>query len=321
MNKIKRRTAITHIALLAASIARPSLAADTPIRLTVGFPPGGTTDVIARLVATNLSAQMARSIIVENRPGASGNIAAGTVAKGPADGSTLLLVPSSHATNATLYKKLNFDTEKDFSAIGMVATTPYVLVVHPSVPARSVSELIRLAKAEPGRLQYGTASPGTGQHLAAELFKSLAKVEMTQIPYKGSSAALPDLLAGRVPLMFDNVAVMTPHVRSQAVRALAVTGSKRSALLADLPTIADTLPGYEIEGWFALMASSRTPEALVKELNQALNQIVNEVSFVRRLNELGAEPVTTTPGKADEFVRKEVARWGEVIRSANISLD
>ena len=305
----------------AAATAFPAYANDQPIRISVGFPPGGTTDVIARLVAVNLGQKLGRSVIVENRAGASGNIAAQAAAKAAPDGTNLLLVPSSHATNASLYKKLPFDTEKDFTAIGMVATTPYVLVVHPEIPAKSVSEFIALLKSQPGRFNYATASPGTGQHLAAELFKKMAGVDMTQVPYKGSSAAFPDLMAGRTPIMFDNIALMVPHVRSAALRPLGITSTRRSQLLPDVPTVAETLPGYEIQGWFALLAPAKTPPNLVREYNAALNAVVSDAAFVSRLNDVGAEAMTGTPATANDYIQKEISRWGGVIRSANISLD
>ncbi|RYY55783.1 MAG: tripartite tricarboxylate transporter substrate binding protein, partial [Comamonadaceae bacterium] len=224
-------------------------------------------------------------------------------------------------TNASLYKKLPFDTEKDFTAIGMVATTPYVLVVHPQIPAKSVSEFIALLKAQPGRLQYATASQGTGQHLAAELFKKMAGVEMTQIPYKGSAAAFPDLIAGRTPIMFDNVALMVPHIRAGSLRPLAITSTKRSPLLPDVPTVAESLAGYEIQGWFALLAGAKTPPSLVRDYNAALNAVVGDPAFVARLAELGAETMTGSPAAANDSIQKEIVRWGAVIRSANISLD
>ena len=305
----------------AAATALPSYANDQPIRISVGFPAGGTTDVIARLVAQNLGQKLGRSVIVENRAGASGNIAAQVASKAAPDGTNLLFVPSSHATNASLYKKLPFDTEKDFTAIGMVATTPYVLVVHPQVSAKSVPEFIALLKSQPGRFNYATASPGTGQHLAAELFKNMASVDMTQVPYKGSAAAFPDLMAGRTPIMFDNVALMVPHVRSGSLRPLAITSAKRSRLLPDVPTVAETLPGYEIQGWFALLAPAKTPSNLVREYNAALNAVVSDPAFVSRLSEVGAETMTGTSAMANDYIQKEIARWGSVIRSANISLD
>lgn len=305
----------------ASATAFPAYASDQPIRITVGFPPGGTTDVIARLVAINLGQKLGRSVIVENRAGASGNIAAQTVSKIAPDGTNLLFVSSSHATNASLYKKLPFDTEKDFTAIGMVATTPYVLVVHPQIPAKSVSEFIALLKSQPGRFQYATASQGTGQHLAAELFKKMANVDMMQIPYKGSAAAFPDLMAGRTPIMFDNVALMVPYVRSGALRSLAITSTKRSPLLPDVPTVAETFPGYEIQGWFALLAPAKTSQSLIRDYNAALNAVVNDAAFTTRLTDLGAETMTGTPTMANEYIQKEISRWGTIIRSANISLD
>jgi tripartite-type tricarboxylate transporter receptor subunit TctC len=318
MSKLTRRTLLV---TAAAAAALPVHASDQPIRISVGFPPGGTTDVIARLVANNLGKKLGRAVIVDNRPGASGNIAAQMISRVAPDGANLLFVPSSHATNASLYKKLPFDTEKDFTAIGMVARTPYVLVVHPSIAAKSVSEFIALLKSHPGQFQYATASPGTGQHLAAELFKKMAGVEMTQIPYKGSSAALPDLLAGRTPIMFDNVALMVPHIRSGALRALGITSEKRSPLLRSVPAVAETLPDYGIEGWFALLAPANTPGSLIREYNAALNAVVNDSSMTSRLADLGAETMTGSPAMANEYIRKEISQWGAVIRSAGISLD
>ncbi len=321
MFKSTRRQMLIAAAGAAATAAFPTYANDQPIRISVGFPPGGTTDVIARLVALNLGQKLGRSVIVENKAGASGNIAAQAASKAVPDGTNLLFVPSSHATNASLYKKLPFDTQKDFTSIGMVATTPYVLVVHPQVAAKSVSEFTALLKSQPGRFNYATASPGTGQHLAAELFKKMANVDMTQVPYKGSAAAFPDLMAGRTPIMFDNVALMVPHVRSGALRPLAITSTKRSQLLPDVPTVAETLPGYEIQGWFALLAPAKTPSNIVREFNAALNAVVSDPAFVSRLADVGAETITGTPAMANDYIQKEISRWGGVIRSANISLD
>ncbi len=305
----------------AAATAFPVFGNDQPIRITVGFPPGGTTDVIARLVAANLAQKLGRSVLVENRGGASGNLAAQATARTAPDGTNLLFVPSSHATNASLYKKLPFDTERDFTAIGMVATTPYVLVVHPQLPAKTMAEFIALLKSQPGHFQYATASQGTGQHLAAELFKKMAAVDMMQVPYKGSAAAFPDLMAGRTPIMFDNVALMVPHVRSGALRPLAITSSRRSPLLPEVPAVAEGLPGYEIQGWFALIAPAKTPPALVRDYNAALNAVVNDAAFTARLTDLGAETVTGTPAMANDYIQKEIVRWRDVIRSAGIALD
>lgn len=309
------------ITTAASAVAPLSFASDEqPIRITVGFPAGGTTDVIARLVANGLSSKLGRSVIVENRAGASGNIAAQAISIASPDGNNLLFVPSSHATNASLYKNLSFDTKRDFTSIGIVATTPYVLVVNPQLPAKTLSEFVALLKSRPGYFQYATASQGTGQHLAAVLFMSMANVKMMQIPYKGSAAAFPDLIAGRTPIMFENVALVVPHIRSGALRPLAITSAKRSPLLPDVPTVAETLPGYEILGWFALMAPAKTPASVIERYNSVLNEVVNSPTFIAHLKERGAEPMTGTPSMANNFIQEEISRWGDVIRSANISL-
>lgn len=321
MNCLKRTAGVLMSILVLACTITTVHAQEQPVKIVVGFAPGGTTDVLARQIATLISAKIGRTVIVENKAGASGNIAAASVAQSAADGSTLLFVASSHATNATLYKKLNFDTVNDFASIGLVATTPYVLVVHPQIPAKSVGEFVSHLKKSPDPLLYATASQGTGQHIAAEFFKKMAGVEMSQIPYRGSAAAMPDVLSGRTPVMFDNVAVMTPHIRSGAVRALAVTSTKPSALLPGIPPLSDFYPGYEIQGWFALLAPSKTPSATVLKLNAALNAVVKEESFQKRLVELGAEPVGGSGAEADSFIRTEISRWEKVIRAANITLD
>jgi tripartite-type tricarboxylate transporter receptor subunit TctC len=290
-----------------------------PIRMEVGFPPGGTTDVMARLVASELSSDLGRDIIVENKGGASGNIAAASVSQATPDGNTLLFVPSSHAVNASLYPNLSFDTTKAFRAIGMVATTPYVLVVNPKLPHGSVSDLTQHLKKHPGEIGFASASPGTGQHLAGELFKRSADVDIMHVPYKGSSAALPDLIAGRTGLMFDNVAVMMPHVKSGKVKAIAVTTATRSALLPDRPTVAESgYPGFDVMGWFVVLAPAKTPDAVVDRLNQSLNKVLRGDRLVGKLAELGAEIRTSTPDGADRFIKDEVERWGAVVRDVGI---
>lgn len=294
---------------------------ESPIKIIVGFAPGGTTDVLARQIAPLLSSQLNRPVIVENRPGASGNIAANLVAQAQADGSTLLFVPSSHATNASLYKNLPFNTSKDFAAVGLIATTPYVLIVHPQIPAKNVNEFVEYLKKNPERILYATASQGTGQHIAAEFFKKMAGVEMDQVPYKGSSAAMLDVIAGRTPVMFENIAVVMPYIQSGAVRPLAVTSKKPSTLLPGIPPLSKTYPNYEIQGWFALLAPSKTPQEVIAKLNTSLKSAVDSKSFRARLEKLGAEPLIATASESDAFIKSEISRWSEVIRSSNISLD
>jgi len=309
------------IMALAVGCVSFSVQASQPVRLQVGFSPGGTTDIIARLVADGMSKQLGRDIIVENRPGASGNIAAAQVAEATADGHTMLFAPSSHATNATLYKT-KFNTEKDFSAVGLVASTPYVLVVHPSLPVHTVADLIGYLKDRPGELAYASASVGTAQHLAGEMFKEAAGVDMLHVPYKGSAAAFSDLAAGRTPIMFDNIAVVLPHIKSGAVRALAVTSAARSPLLADVPTVMESgLSDFEISGWFALLVPQGTQTDVIGGLNSRLNDTINEPAFRERLQQLGAEIIPTAPQEADSFIRDEIAKWRDVIHSASIAVD
>ncbi|MBV6306909.1 tripartite tricarboxylate transporter substrate binding protein [Candidimonas humi] len=308
---------------LGLALASSQAGAQQPVRLLVGFPPGGTTDVLARLVAQHLTEVTGRSVIVENRPGASGNIAAGMVAKADGDGNTLLFVPSSHATNASLYSNLPFDTLKSFRAVGMVAATPYVLVVNPKeIKARTVPELVAYLKKYPGKVEFASAGPGTGQHLAGELFKMQAKVDIMHVPYKGSSAAWPDLIAGRVPMMFDNIAVIMPLIKKGTLRPLAITSLSPSKFLPDVPTVAASgFPGFEVLGWFALLAPASTPDGVIREYSAALGKIESDPKFVATLGRIGAEPFVRTPQQSDAFIGQEVAKWQGVIRKAHISLN
>jgi tripartite-type tricarboxylate transporter receptor subunit TctC len=321
LSKILSFVTILATALLGIT---PASAADYPtgpVRLFIGFPPGGTTDVIGRLVAKELSESLGKPVVVENRAGASGGIAAGAVARSAADGHTLVLVPSSHATNPFLYASLPYD-DKDLVPVSLVATTPYVLVTHPELPASDFPALMKYLAANPGKVNYASASPGTGQHLAGELFGRMADVKIVHIPYKGSSAALPDLMSGRVQMMFENVAVMTPHVRQGSLRALAVTGGKRSKLLPDVPTVAESgLTGFEVVGWFGLLAPAGTPAPVIEKLNAAVNQALAKEAVSRRLGELGADPVGGSTPDFAAFLAGETAKWGKVIREAGITVN
>lgn len=298
------------------------MAQQPPIKVVIGFPPGGTTDIIGRLVAQELSEQSGRAVVVENKPGASGSLAAAAVARSKPDGTTLLFAPSSHATNASLQKKQPFDTVKDFAAVGIVATTPYVLVVHPSVPAQDLGSFVTYLKQNPGQVMFASASPGTGQHLAGELFKRDAKTDITHVPYRGSAAALSDLISGRVPMMFDNVAVMVPQIRNGSLRPLATTGRQRSPLLPHVPTVQESgLASFEVEGWFAAFVPAGTPQPVIDDLNKALVDMVRKPPVTARLMDLGAEPRRFSPQAADEFVQGEIRRWRGIIQEANITID
>jgi len=311
------------VAAAGAALGGTVCAQGQTIKMVVGFTPGGNTDTLARLAASGLGSQLNRPVVVENRAGASGNIATRALAAGRADGSELLFVPSTHAINASLYKNLPFDTERDFAAVGMIAASQYVLVVHPDIAARNVEELVALLKAQPGHFSYAASSLGTSNHLAAELFKMMSATEMTGIYYKGSLPALPDVMAGRTPIMFDSIMVVLPHIRSNRLRALAVTGSQRSALLPEVPTVAETpmFDGYEVKGWYAVLAPAKTPRPVVEQFNAALNAAINTPAFLARLDELGVEAMPGTTTMADAFIRDEIVRWGELVRTAKIAVN
>jgi tripartite-type tricarboxylate transporter receptor subunit TctC len=309
--------------LLAAPFAAHAQWPTQPVRVMVGFPPGGTTDVIGRLLANELSEQLGKPFVVENRGGASGTIGAGVVAKSAPDGHSLILVPSTHGTARALYASLPYE-ESDFVAIGLIASTPYVFVVHPEFPAKSFAELISLLKSAPGKYNYASTSPGTAQHLGGELVKKMAGVDMVHIAYKGTGAVMPDLLSGRVPMMFENLAVMTPHIRKGSLRPLAVSSSKRTHLMPEVPTVAETgmgLEGFEVLGWFALLTPAKTPSSIVQLLNAELNKMIAKPQIVAKFAELGAEPIGGTPERASIFIKQEQEKWGRIIREVGIKLN
>lgn len=314
---------LTAILIAAPFAALPQSWPAQPVRVMVGFPPGGTTDVIGRLVANELSEQLAKPFVVENRGGASGTIGAGVVAKSVPDGHSLILVPSTHGTARALYASLPYE-ESDFVAIGLVASTPYVFVVHPDFPAKSFGELIKLLKANPGKYNYASTSPGTAQHLGGELVKKMAGVDMVHIAYKGTGAVMPDLLSGRVPMMFENLAVMTPHIKKGSLRPLAVSSAKRTHLMPEVPTVSETgmgLEGFEVLGWFALLAPAKTPANIVQLLNAELNKMIAKPQIVAKFAELGAEPLGGAPQRATVFIKEEQDKWGQIIREVGIKIN
>jgi len=302
-----------------ALLALASLAAQAQgypsqtVRIIVGFPPGGTTDVIGRLIAQELTESLGRAVVVENRPGASGTIGGGIAAKATPDGHTLLVVSSTHGTAPSLYASLPYE-DKDLVPAALIATTPYVLVVHPNM-----AQLVAYLRQNPGKVEYASSSPGTAQHLAGELVQRMAGVNIVHVPYKGSGALMPDLLSGRVPMMFENIAIMTPHIRKGSLRAIAISSAKRTPLLPDVPTVAETgLAGFEVLGWFALLAPSKTPPEIIRRLNTDVNAAIARPAIVARFAELGAEPLGGTPDQAAAFIRGEQDKWGKIIRDAGI---
>jgi tripartite-type tricarboxylate transporter receptor subunit TctC len=294
-----------------------------PIRLVCPFPPGGAVDIASRAVAQALTRQLGQPVTVDNRPGAGGNIGAEIAAKSPADGYTLLMATSNIlAINPVLYSKIPFDSFKDFAPVSIVVVVSNVLVLHPSVPANSVQELIALAKEQPGKLTYASSGNGTSMHLAGELFKSMAGVDMVHIPYKGAAASTVDLLAGRVNMVFDSLPAALPNIKAGKLRALAVTGAKRSQFLPELPTIAEAaLPGYETGIWFGIVAPAGTPPEVISRLNAELVKAAASTEFRERLTGHGFEVVSSTPEQMADSVRSEMAKWGKVVKALGMRVD
>lgn len=309
------------LAFLMAPLAPAQTYPSQPIKIIVGFPPGGTTDVIGRMVAQGLSEAFGKSVVVDNRAGASGAIGAAAVAKAEPDGHTLLMVSSTHGTAPFLYANLPYQ-DRELVPIALVASTPYVFVVHPDVKVESFQQLLALVRANPGKYNFASSSPGTAQHLGGELVKRAANVNMVHVPYKGTGALMPDLLAGRVQMMFENVAVMTPHIRKGSLKPLAVSSAKRTALLPEVPTVAESgIPGFEVLGWFALLAPAGTQPELVRLLNAEVNRMIAKPAYAQRLAGLGAEPLPSTPDSTAAFIRAEQDKWGRIIREVGIKAE
>jgi tripartite-type tricarboxylate transporter receptor subunit TctC len=306
----------------AASYAYAQSYPAKPLRLIVGTPAGGTNDVVARLVAQKVSTQIAQTIIVDNRAGADGIIAAELVAKSSPDGYTLFLcsigVSSIHPS---LYKRLPYDVLRDFATISQLTLIPQVLIVHPSVPAKDVKELIAYAKAKPGQLTFG-AGTGSAVHLGAELFKMMAGVNMLHVPYKGSAPAMNDLLGGQVAMMFEQIVTALPHVRSGKLRGLAVTSSARTTVAPEIPTIAESgLPGYSIVTWHGLQVPAATPRPVVARLNAEAVKALGSAEVRERFIALGAEPAPSTPEQFRTFIQSETEKWGKVVRAAGLKAE
>jgi tripartite-type tricarboxylate transporter receptor subunit TctC len=293
------------------------------IRYVVPFPAGGPLDIVARALGQELSKSLGQPVIVDNRPGAGGNIGADFVAKSAPDGHTILMgAVSTHAINVTLYSKLPYDPIRDFAPVTLITSVPNVLVVHPSVPARSVQELIAVARSHPGQLNFASGSTGSAGHLAGELFKTMAKVEMVHIPYKGAAPAVVDLLGGHVSLMFDNMSSGLPNIKSARVRALAVTTLKRSPMLPALLTISESgLRGFDVSTWFGVFAPAGTPNDIVNKLSGEIVRILHTQDMKERLAFLGAEPVGNRPGEFAAFVKAEIPKYAAVIRASGARAD
>ena len=327
----KALPAVTLVLALMAGLAPPAAGAQTTpapypartVRLVVPFPPGGPLDITARALAQELTQSWGQSIVVDNRPGAGGNIGADLVAKSPADGYTILMgALSTHAVNPSLYAKMPYDAVADFAPITLVAVTPNVLVVNPSLPVRSVPELIAYAKANPNKLSFGSGSNGSAGHLAGELFKVDTGTDIVHIPFKGGAPAMQALLAGETQFMFDNLANSMPQVKAGKLRALAVTTAKRSRLVPELPTMAEAgLPGFDISTWFGLLAPAGTSSDVIAKWNVDVVKILNSQDMRDRLVAQGAEAAPTTPAEFAAFIRAELPKYARIVKASGAKVD
>jgi tripartite-type tricarboxylate transporter receptor subunit TctC len=307
-------------ALLSSAPARAQTFPDRPIKMLVGFSAGGGTDVVARILAQKMSETIGQSVMVENRSGASGLIAAEAVAKAPPDGYTLMMgSQTTLAVAPKLYRKTTLDAAKDFSGIAMAGSSPLVLVVHPSIPARSVADVIAMARANPGGVNFGSGGLGTTPHMTGELFCHLAGIKMAHVAYRGEAPAINDLLGGQIPLMFANLSAVIGNVRAGQLRALAVTSAGRAAAAPEIPTIAETaLPGFEATTWFALVVPAGTPQELRLRLNAEVKSAHAQADVAHRFGELGMTADDVSPEQLDEFIRSEIIKWARVIKDADI---
>jgi tripartite-type tricarboxylate transporter receptor subunit TctC len=313
--------------LLAAALLVPAFAwaqayPTRNVTIVVPYPPGGLIDIVARVLAPRLGAELGQTVLVENRSGAGGNVGAESVARATPDGYTLVMANPSFGISPHLYAKLNYDTLNDFAFVGLYGTVPNVLVVNPSLPAKTVAELIAYAKKNPGKLNYASPGYGTSPQMSMELFKGMTGTFIVHIPFRGSGPAQVAMLANETQLMFDNLPPQVPHIKSGKVRALAVTSLKRSKAFPDLPTLDEAgLKGYEVTAWFGLAAPAKTPRAVIERVNQAQNRATQSAEVRERMEERGADLVQNTPEHFQAYVRAEIAKWGPVVKRAGVSVE
>jgi tripartite-type tricarboxylate transporter receptor subunit TctC len=292
-----------------------------PVRFILPFPPGGPTDILGRLISERLAAQLGQPVVTENRGGAGGNVGAEAAAKSAPDGYTIVLVAPSLAISPTLYAKLNYDPVKDLAPISLVATVPNVVVTQVAHPA-TLREFIAAAKAKPGEMNFGSGGSGTSNHLAGELFNILAGTKLTHVPYKGVNLAMQDVIAGRIDLVVIGVPAAAPHVKSGKLRALAVLAPQRLPALPEVPTVAEAgLPGFEVTTWYGILAPAGTPRPIIARLNAELAKAMHSPEMKERLAGIGTDPVTNTPEEFAAYIQAEIAKWGDVIRKANLKAD
>jgi tripartite-type tricarboxylate transporter receptor subunit TctC len=326
-NKTSRRHRLAHFGagaalLLAVLGAQAQAWPAKPIKLVVTYPPGGTVDAVARVIAPKLSTRLGQPVVVDNRAGAGGAIGGDVVAKSPADGYTVLLDASNHAQNPALRSKMPFDTLRDLASVSLLVKVPNVLVVNPATSINSVKDLVAQARAKPGSIDYASSGNGSAQHLAAELFSSMAGVSINHVAYKGGGPALTDVMAGQVPVFFASLASSLPYIQGGKLRAVAVTGKARSPVLPQLPTVAESgLPGYEVYEWNGVFVPTATPAPVVERLSKELAAVLKEPDVRTRLEAMGAEVVGSSPSELDAFRRAELAKWSKLAKDNKIQLD
>lgn len=325
MNLLRRKALLFSIGAAAWPLVPRPAAADSaasrPIHIVVGVPPGGINDLSARLIAQPLQQRLGQPVVVENRPGAGGNLATEAVVKARPDGGTLTLASSRNAIDATLYKDLPFDFIRDIAMVAGIMEAPLVMLTNPAFPAESIAEFISYAKANPGKINMASAGNGTSPHLAGELFQMMAGLSMVHVPYRGGVAALADLVAGRVQLVFDNVYTSNGFIRDGRLRALAVTSLNESSILPGIPPLASVVPGYAVTAWFGLGAPKATPAGTIAALNGAVNACLAEPAIANRIRELGAEPMIMSPRELDAFVAADTERWAKAVKFSGAKVD
>ncbi len=310
------------LAAIAGGAAAQDNYPDRSIRFVVPYPPGGFTDLLARTIAPKMGDVLGQSLVIENRGGGGSTIGTDNVAKSDADGYSILMVAPDFAINESLFSELPYSAEEDFRGISLAAYSPMAVVVHPSLGVDTIEELVQLAKDKPGELNYASGGNGTGAHLATELFKTQADIDMLHIPFKGNGPALNAVLSGEVPLIFLQVAVAKPHIEAGKLKALAVPGGERSDVLPDVPTLSETiLPGFDVRPWFGVVAPADTPDDITAKLNEAVVTALEDPEVQKTLSDRGAEAAPTTPAEFDEFLANEVPRWREVVEASGARVD
>jgi tripartite-type tricarboxylate transporter receptor subunit TctC len=293
-----------------------------PLRFILPFPPGGGTDILGRIIAERLTASLGQPVVTENRGGAGGNVGAEAAARSAPDGYTIVLVAPSLAISTSLYSKLSYDAVKDFAPVSLVATVPNVMVTHPSVPANTLAEFIRLAKTKPGEMNFGSGGSGTSNHLAGELFNIVAGVKLVHVPYKGVNLAMNDVLSGQIHLVVIGVPAAAPHIKAGKLRALALVAPQRAAALPEVPTVAEAgLPKFEVTTWYGVLAPAGTSRTIVTRLNADLVKIMHSPDLKERLAAMATDPATSTPEEFAEYIKREIVKWGEVVRQAGLKAE